>query len=1159
MSAEQIAGRYDLKEPLGQGGMGVVYRAYDRLTRTTVALKRVTIPQKHLRFATAAGDSHDFRLALAQEFRTLASLRHPNIISVLDYGFDHERQPFFTMELLENASPLLRAAEGKRVAEQVELGIHMLSALGYLHRRGILHRDLKPDNVLVVGGEVRLLDFGLAIAEESRTQEDEIAGTLAYLAPELLQGALPSVESDLYAAGLMLYEMLTGKPAYTSGNLVYDILYHTPEFHPNSVGAALEQVILRLIHKNPAHRYPDAPTALAALNEAAGRPPHAETVSVRESYLQAARFVGREAEFTRLSDALQNTLDGRGSVWLLGGESGVGKSRLVDELRAQAMVSGAQVLKGQAVAEGSALYQAWRDPLRVLALTTPLTDFEESVLKPIIPDLAALLDKRIPDAPEIDSGSAGDRLLTLMEALFRRQTQPILLILEDMHWGQESIELLRRMAIRSNAHPLMIVASYRDDERPTLPKEVPDAIPLKLERLTGESIAALSESMLGEVGRTPELLDLLQRETEGNTFFMVEVVRALAEEAGQLDNIGNISLPRHIFAGGMRTVVERRLSRVPDSARPLLKLAAVLGRQLDLAVLGESLSATPSMRGLVLDSWLNACTAASVLEVQDNRWRFAHDKLREGMLAALTPEESTQLHRQAAQVVEIAGKNLTALAPQLAYLWEKAGDAAKTHHYLLVAAAQANDNGAFSDAFTLAQNARKYESALRVTEVQQIQARGIQFRAVHALGDIKRSLNYAYEMYAVAGMPIPRRTLQAIGRILTNTAQFFLRQHPPQSIEILTELSKFGYLAGEALFLTQRLSETFVLFSAAQRIARKLGKTPESALLYATGAMSMASTGQHKVAGYFRRKVNDIHTITPVFPSLIHADHSLGIQHLAEGQPDESLQVLERARSYAERVGDVRNEGFIAGIRMFTLWCYAHYEAAIEAAQAHIAFAEKNHLGLFKRWGPNVLTWVMLRRGDVEGSFALAQSEAEKVDPESDISSQWNYTQWALALVYQGDFEAAENIVMKICPPLSRLPAAMHLGVDLYADVVIIFANLWKNATAVDKPRYAKLLQTAEGWQVRFARWFPYSEPRTYTLRAYLARLRGAPLTAEKHARAALPLAERYNMPLDTALAYHTLARVAVSESERAHYSVLCAQKCEELTLAPDFLYPPDR
>src|SRR5512134_1921413 len=115
LSAPMIANRYRLLEKLGAGGMGDVYRAKDRLSDQFVALKRVTVAGGQLQFAsrTSMGNTSDFRLALAQEFRTLASLRHPNIISVLDYGFDTTRQPYFTMELLENAQSLVAVGSDK--------------------------------------------------------------------------------------------------------------------------------------------------------------------------------------------------------------------------------------------------------------------------------------------------------------------------------------------------------------------------------------------------------------------------------------------------------------------------------------------------------------------------------------------------------------------------------------------------------------------------------------------------------------------------------------------------------------------------------------------------------------------------------------------------------------------------------------------------------------------------------------------------------------------------------------------------------------------------------------------------------------------------------------------------------------------------------------
>ena len=227
-----INNRYQLEEQLGRGGMGAVYRAYDRLSRETVALKRVITPTTHLQFASrqsndsAASTSGVLRIALAQEFHTLASLRHPNIIRVLDYGFDDERLPYLTMDLLPAPRPLVEAGQGAPLETKINLLVQMLQALAYLHRRNVIHRDLKPDNVAVVrengADRVRVLDFGLALTPEylNAGGGSDAAGTLAYMAPEVLQGDYATEASDLYAVGVMAYEMLVGTHPFASGSNV---------------------------------------------------------------------------------------------------------------------------------------------------------------------------------------------------------------------------------------------------------------------------------------------------------------------------------------------------------------------------------------------------------------------------------------------------------------------------------------------------------------------------------------------------------------------------------------------------------------------------------------------------------------------------------------------------------------------------------------------------------------------------------------------------------------------------------------------------------------------------------------------------------------------------------------------------------------------------
>jgi tetratricopeptide (TPR) repeat protein len=702
-----IGNRYQLLDKVGEGGMGAVYRAADRLDGSIVALKSVTTPGEKLQFASKGGSSN-FRLALAQEFRVLASLRHPNIISVLDYGFDAERQPYFTMELLNGGQTLKAFCSGKPIAEQVALLRQILEALAYLHRRGILHRDLKPDNLLVIadnsmsgdnspsGGQLKVLDFGLAVAREALTENDETVGTIAYMAPEVLSGGSPGEASDLYAFGVIAYELLAGHypfPTQNASGLVQAIFSRIPDVWSLEIDEPLKEILERLLAKSPDQRHSSASELLSIFARYSGDPVASETASIRESYLQAARFVGRDQELEELTGALDKMIGGQGSAWLIGGESGVGKSRLLDELRTQALVSGALALRGQAIAEGGAPYHLWREALRRLCLQTEFTELEASVLKSLVPDIGTLIGREVANAPEIDTQAAQTRLLTVIEDVFRRQKQPVMLLLEDLHWARESLIVLNRLIQVVEQLPLLIIANYRDDERPDLPDELPAMQRIKLTRLDTTAIGELSASMLGESGRQPQVIDLLQRETEGNVFFIVEVVRALAEEAGQLAQIGRMTLPQSVFAGGVLTVVQRRLSRVPAASRPLLQIAAVAGRELDLAVL------TVAAPGTNTEAWLNS--VSSVIDVQDNRYRFAHDKLREGLLQNLSDERLRALHQMVAEATIAAYPDDPAQYAILHYHWEEAGDLDCARHYAELGGEAAFKNAAYEEAVRL--------------------------------------------------------------------------------------------------------------------------------------------------------------------------------------------------------------------------------------------------------------------------------------------------------------------------------------------------------------------------------------------------------------------------------------------------------------------------
>ena len=336
-----VNGRYQLHEKLGEGGMGIVFRATDRLTGGVVALKQVHLSPTglHVSSRSKTMTSKDIRLALASEFQTLASLHHPHIINVLDYGFDDLQKPFFTMAYLENAQTILEASIGKSVNEQVQLLSQLLLSLAYLHQRDILHRDLKPENVLVTNGIVQVLDFGLAAPTN---KEQSSGGSYAYMAPEIWRDEPITVSSDLYAVGVLAYEIFAGRHPHdiTSLQFIDNVLDIDPDLTLLQVDEPLAAVIGNLLAKSPEGRYGNAKASRTALLQAIGEPSPDEDVSIRESFLQAATFVGREKEMAKLSVALNQVMSGEGSAWLVGGESGVGKSRFLDEFRIKALVEG---------------------------------------------------------------------------------------------------------------------------------------------------------------------------------------------------------------------------------------------------------------------------------------------------------------------------------------------------------------------------------------------------------------------------------------------------------------------------------------------------------------------------------------------------------------------------------------------------------------------------------------------------------------------------------------------------------------------------------------------------------------------------------------------------------------------------------------------------
>jgi hypothetical protein len=268
MIGREIGGRYRLTAPLGEGGMSTLWRAVDQQLDREVAVK-ILRPQ----YSADPGFAARFR----QEARSVASLTHPNIVSVYDYGTDAEgTTQYIVMQLVEGRDLAAILKERGRIStdDAVQVAIAVASALEAAHRRGIVHRDVKPGNILITDeGDVKVTDFGIAraVSEASMTVTGTTLGSVHYFSPEQARGDEVTGRSDVYALGIVLYEMLTGHRPFEGDSAAGVALKRLTENPPRPMVAGqplppgLEAILRRALEREPDKRFPDAGSFAEAL------------------------------------------------------------------------------------------------------------------------------------------------------------------------------------------------------------------------------------------------------------------------------------------------------------------------------------------------------------------------------------------------------------------------------------------------------------------------------------------------------------------------------------------------------------------------------------------------------------------------------------------------------------------------------------------------------------------------------------------------------------------------------------------------------------------------------------------------------------------------------------------------------------------------------
>ncbi len=618
--------------------MSQVVRAYDRARGEDVALKILST-------ASPA-------ISLGGEFRYIASLNHPGVVSVYDFGLTEDGRPYFTMELLEEGDLLDLAGKAKLVT-MLRTAREVFRTLDFVHARGIVHADLKPSNIML--GKTgdgkhypRLLDFGIAWQDPN----DQTGGTVHFMAPELFtRGRDRDHRSDLYSMGVVLFEMLTGDLPFDDVSAVRLAQHHvsTPAPDPRDywpqLPGELAELILRLLEKRPNDRFQSGREVVGAIDaylekQQPNKASRGQRYVIAEPEIRIAggsRHVGHEAELETLVDDAGELLRG-GMVRAVVGESGVGKTRLLNELRVRVQLRGVDFLRADV---GGC-----------------------SVVHEVLDRLAATVSAASPEevagaSPSVESAARGDRLILDAEriaeaALSLATRRPLVVAIDGLaQLSAETLVPLRAFAKRAAEGPLLIVVASRLEGTPETTKELAHLSGgelIRLHRVSKEACAEIIRSLLGEVEGADAIVDHVYNETGGNPGAIERVVQALVashaivlrrtawvvapERAGQL--------PKFSAEAELRTIAASMLAQLSDDERRLARVAANVGEVFDL----ELVSALYD--GAEHQETLNRLAAARVLEQRDaagdwQSYRFAQRALRDVLLEETPAAESKAL------------------------------------------------------------------------------------------------------------------------------------------------------------------------------------------------------------------------------------------------------------------------------------------------------------------------------------------------------------------------------------------------------------------------------------------------------------------------------------------------------------------------------------
>jgi predicted ATPase len=865
---------YEVLDRLGWGGMGVVYRARDLRLGRVVALK--FLPPEYARDPD--------RLALFhREARTASALNHPHICTVHDLG-EYDGRPFIVLEFVEGRT--LRELIGDRpgIEATARLVGQAARALAVAHAAGVVHRDVKPENLMVrADGYLKVLDFGLARQlpgsgpwSSTGSVFGGVTGTVPYMSPEQARGERPGPASDVFSLGIVLYELVTGRHPFPGGNPL-DILNAIvgespvpPSGLDPEVSAALDALIGRMLEKDPADRpsAADVDAALACLTDPAA-PAVAAPAGPRTR--PRPQTVGRVEERAALWAAFEAAAGGAGGMVCVVGEPGIGKTTLVEDFLADLAADGraCHVARGRC-SERLAEAEAYLPVLEAIdsLIRGPAGGPAARYLRTLAPTWSAELTPAAARPDDPAAATTQTRMKRELVAFFRELSRrsPAVLFVEDIHWADvPTADLLAYLGRHGAGLPLLMIVTYRADElllakHPFVPVQRDLQARGLCRELTPRRLdAAEIDRYLGLTfpghAFPPDLTGTVLARTGGNPLFVADLLRYLRDKGVIALREGRWALVHPVpdaateMPESIRGLIRRKLDRLDPADRQLLAAASAQGPEFDSAVLARALGHDPAdveerLQGL--DEVHGLVRLVREHEFPDRtlsrRYGFVHALYQETLYAGLPPARRTAVSRALADATLALQKGQPGLAAaELAILYEAGREFGRAADLFRAAAENAARVFAHREAVALAGRGLALLAGLPDTperaarEFRLRMVLGLQSQVTHGFAAPQAEQAYARARELWERAP-------GVGPLFPILWGLWLFS------KVRSDLPRAHLLAGELLALAEQSGETALVLQARQAsaVVALCSGEPAATRRHMETAVRLYDPGQHR-------------------------------------------------------------------------------------------------------------------------------------------------------------------------------------------------------------------------------------------------------------------------------------------------------------------------